>query len=168
MTAGYSGTPLWKKLGLKDGGTLAVVNAPASFIDDLGLDDSGATSQSPGDAGWTPKAVPKGSGNRPKRWPDNIRKGLKADEMLCIVFVGDRAGLEKQIATAAKKLHRDGSLWISWPKKSSKLFKDLTEDGIRDVVLPMGLVDVKVCAVNDDWSGLKLMVRKELRSGWNK
>lgn len=139
MTAGYSGTPLAKKLGLKDGGTLSTVNAPTSFADDLG-------------------DLPPGA---------NIRKGLKADEMLCIVFVGDRAGLEKQVALAAKKLHRDGSLWISWPKKSSKLFKDLTEDGIRDVALPMGLVDVKVCAVNEDWSGLKLMVRKELREGWN-
>jgi len=139
MTAGYSGTPLWKKLGLKEGGTLAAVNAPASFEDDLG-------------------DLPPGA---------NIRKGLKAEEMLCIVFVADRAALEKQVAIASKKLHRDGSLWISWPKKSSKLFKDLTEDGIRDVVLPMGLVDVKVCAVNDDWSGLKLMVRKELRGGWN-
>ena len=138
MSAGYSGTPLWKKLGLKDGGTLAAVNAPAGFAEDLG-------------------DLPPGA---------NIRKGLKAEEMLCIVFVADRAALEKQIAVAAKKLHRNGSLWISWPKKSSKLFKDLTEDGIRDVVLTMGLVDVKVCAVNDDWSGLKLMVRKELRLKW--
>lgn len=55
----------------------------------------------------------------------------------------------------------------SWPKKSSKLFVDLTEDGIRAIVLPTGLVDVKVCAINEDWSGLKLMVRKELRSKWN-
>ncbi|MBL8515799.1 MAG: DUF3052 domain-containing protein [Betaproteobacteria bacterium] len=140
MTAGYSGTPLWKKLGLKEGGTLATVGAPTSFPDDLG-------------------ELPPGA---------NIRGGLKADEALCIVFVGDRATLERQVAIAAKKLHRDGSLWISWPKKSSKLFKDLTEDGIRHVVLPMGLVDVKVCAVNDDWSGLKLMVRKELRAGWSK
>lgn len=139
MTAGYSGTPLWKKLGLKEGATLATVDAPASFADDLG-------------------DLPLGA---------NIRKGLRAEEMLCVVFVAHRGALEKQIALAAKKLHRDGSLWISWPKKSSKLFKDLTEDGIREVVLPMGLVDVKVCAVNDDWSGLKLMVRKELRQGWN-
>lgn len=139
MSAGYSGTPLWKKLGLKDGGTMATVNAPAGFAEDLG-------------------DLPPGA---------NIRNGLKADEALAIVFVGNRAGLEKQIAVAVKKLHRDGSLWISWPKKSSKLFKDLTEDGIRDVALPMGLVDVKVCAVNEDWSGLKLMLRKELRSNWN-
>lgn len=139
MTAGYSGTPLWKKLGLKEGATLATVNAPASFADDLG-------------------ELPPGA---------NIRKGLKADDALAIVFIEERADLEKQIAPAAKKLNRDGSLWISWPKKTSKLFKDLTEDGIREVVLPMGLVDVKVCAVNNDWSGLKLMVRKELRKGWN-
>ena len=67
----------------------------------------------------------------------------------------------------SKKLPVDGSLWISWPKKASKLFVDLTEDGIREVVLPTGLVDVKVCAVNADWSGLKLMVRKEQRERWN-
>jgi hypothetical protein len=140
MSAGYSGTPLWKKLGLKEGATLAAVNAPASFAEDLG-------------------ELPPGA---------KLRKGLKADEMLCIVFVADRAALEKQVAAAAKKLHADGALWISWPKKTSKLFKDLTEDGIREVVLPMGLVDVKVCAVNAEWSGLKLMVRKELRADWNK
>jgi Protein of unknown function (DUF3052) len=140
MSAGYSGTPLWKKLGLKEGATLAVLNAPASFGEDLG-------------------ELPLGA---------KLRKSLKADEVLCIVFVADRAALEKQVAAAAKKLHADGALWISWPKKTSKLFKDLTEDGIREVVLPMGLVDVKVCAVNADWSGLKLMVRKELRADWNK
>ena len=139
MSAGYSGTPLWKKLGLKEGAILAVVNAPDSFVKDLGE---------------LPTAA-------------NIRKGLKSKETLCIVFVTDRASLEKQLATAAKKLHADGALWISWPKKTSKLFRDLTEDGIREVVLPMGLVDVKVCAVNADWSGLKLMVRKELRADWN-
>ncbi len=140
MSAGYSGTPLWKKMGLKEGGTLATVNAPTEFADALG--------ELPALA--------------------NIRKGMKAEDILAILFVRDRMELEKQIVPSAKKLHREGSLWISWPKKSSKLFKDLTEDGIREVVLPMGLVDVKVCAVNDDWSGLKLMVRKELRLGWNK
>lgn len=139
MSAGYSGTPLWKKLGLKEGATLAAVNVPDSFAEDLGELPTGA----------------------------KLRKGLKSNETLCIVFVADRAGLEKQVVAAAKKLHADGALWISWPKKTSKLFRDLTEDGIREVVLPMGLVDVKVCAVNADWSGLKLMVRKELRAKWN-
>lgn len=117
-----------------------MVNAPAGIVEDLG-------------------ELPLGA---------KLRKGLKVDEMLCIVFVADRAALEKQVAAAAKKLHADGALWISWPKKTSKLFRDLTEDGIREILLPMGLVDVKVCAVNAEWSGLKLMVRKELRADWNK
>jgi hypothetical protein len=74
----------------------------------------------------------------------------------------------KSLFAVSGKLDADGSLWISWPKKSSPLFVDLTEDGIRAIALPTGLVDVKVCAVNADWSGLKLMVRKELRAKWNR
>ncbi len=64
-------------------------------------------------------------------------------------------------------LPADGSLWISWPKKSSRLYIDMTEDTIREVALPVGVVDTKACAVDEDWSGLKLMVRKENRAGWN-
>jgi hypothetical protein len=139
MTAGYSGTPLWKKLGVKPGGTLVLLNTPAGFGDEL------------------------------SDLPDDARTATKlaAETELAVLFCKDRATLEKQLPPAAAKLHRDGSLWISWPKKASKLFKDLTEDGVREVALPMGLVDVKVCAVNDDWSGLKLMVRKDQRKGWN-
>ena len=139
MTAGYSGTPLWKKLGVKEGGALVLLNAPAGFGPELGDLPAGAKT-----------ATRLGAGTE-----------------LAVLFCKDRAALEKQLPATAAKLHRDGALWISWPKKSSKLFKDLTEDGIRDVVLRTGLVDVKVCAVNDDWSGLKLMVRKELRTTWN-
>ena len=139
MSAGYSGTPLWKKLGVKEGGTLVLLNAPAGFGPELGELPAGA----------------------------KISAKLAANTGLAVLFCKDRATLEKQLPAASAKLHRDGALWISWPKKSSKLFLDLTEDGIRDVVLPTGLVDVKVCAVNDDWSGLKLMVRKELRARWN-
>lgn len=139
-TAGYSGTPLPKKLGLKEGGTLVLVNAPAgieSFLTPL-PDQS--------------KLIAK----------------LSANNDLVVLFCKDAATLRKSLAGVSKKLSADGSLWISWPKKASKLFIDLTEDGIREIVLPTGLVDVKVCAVNDDWSGLKLMVRKERRSQWNK
>jgi hypothetical protein len=139
MSAGYSGTPLWKKLGVKPGGTLVLLNTPPNFGAEL-------------------EGMPDGARTATK---------LAANSELAVLFCKDRATLEKQLPTAAAKLHRDGSLWISWPKKASPLFKDLTEDGVRDVALPMGLVDVKVCAVNDDWSGLKLMVRKELRERWN-
>ncbi|MBL8522377.1 MAG: DUF3052 family protein [Betaproteobacteria bacterium] len=139
-TAGYSGTPLPKKLGLKDGGTLVLLNAPDGIEHDL-------------------VPLPPAS---------ELVSKLAALNELVLLFCKDTAALKKSLPTVSKKLHADGSLWISWPKKTSKLFVDLTEDGIRAIVLPTGLVDVKVCAVNADWSGLKLMVRKELRPNWNK
>jgi hypothetical protein len=137
--AGYSGTPLPKKLGLKDGGTLVMLNAPNGVESWLAPLPPAAT--------LTSKLMPVNS--------------------LIILFCRDVGALKKNLPAVSKRLQADGSLWISWPKKSSKLFIDLTEDGIRTIVLPTGLVDVKVCAVNDDWSGLKLMVRKELRAKWN-
>src|SRR6185503_18758341 len=74
-----------------------------------------------------------------------------------------RAGLEKSLRSTLAKMGPDGVIWVSWPKKSSKVPTDITEDTIREVALPMGLVDVKVCAVDEVWSGLKLVIRKELR-----
>lgn len=139
-TAGYSGTPLPKKLGLKEGGTLVLLNAPAGIASEFAPLPTGAT----------------------------IITKQSSTSALLVLFCSDTATLRKSLPAVSKKLPADGSLWISWPKKSSKLFADLTENVIREVVLPTGLVDVKVCAVNSDWSGLKLMVRKELRAGWNK
>ena len=138
--SGYSGTPLPKKLGLKEGGTMVLLNAPPDIEKLLVPLPAGAT----------------------------LVSKLSVSNSLVLLFCKDTAALKKSLVTVSKKLHADGSLWISWPKKSSKQFVDLTEDGIRAVVLPTGLVDVKVCAVNDDWSGLKLMVRKEKRESWNK
>ena len=137
--AGYSGTPLPKKLGLKDGGTLVMLNAPE------GIEK------------WLAPLPPASS----------LVTKLTAANALVILFCRDTSALKKALPTVSKKLHANGSLWISWPKKTSNLFVDLTEDGIRAIVLPTGLVDVKVCAINDDWSGLKLMVRKEQRESWN-
>ncbi|MEQ1516711.1 MAG: DUF3052 family protein [Usitatibacteraceae bacterium] len=139
-TAGYSGTPLPKKLGLKEGGAMVLLGAP----DGIGK-----------------LMLPMPSGAK-------LSTKLAAKNDLVILFCRNTAALKKSLASTSKKLSADGSLWISWPKKSSQLFVDLTEDGIRAVVLPTGLVDVKVCAVNEDWSGLKLMVRKEEREGWNR
>lgn len=139
-TAGYSGTPLPKKLGLKDGGKLVLLNAPDGIEDDL----------------------------VPLPLASKLVHKLAVQSDLVMLFCKDMSSLKKSLPIVSKKLQADGSLWISWPKKTSKLFIDLTEDGIRSVVLPTGLVDVKVCAVNADWSGLKLMVRKELRGNWNK
>ena len=137
---GYSGTPLPKKLGLKDGGTMVMLNAP------IGIEKL---------------LVPLPVGAR-------LAFKLAGSNDLVVLFCKDLAALEKSLPATSKKLHANGSLWISWPKKTSKLYIDLTEDGIRAVALPTGLVDVKVCAVNEDWSGLKLMVRKEQRESWNR
>jgi hypothetical protein len=138
-TAGYSGTPLPKKIGLKDGGTLVLLNAPPGIESAVVPMPLGASLVS--------------------------KQGRASD--LVLLFCKDAATLTKALPTVSAKLPADGSLWIAWPKKTSKLFIDLTEDVIRSVVLPTGLVDVKVCAVNADWSGLKLMVRKERRASWN-
>lgn len=97
-----------------------------------------------------------------------ISRKLAASNKLVILFCKDKEALVKSLPAVSARLDADGSLWISWPKKSSPLFVDLTEDGIRAIALPTGLVDVKVCAVTADWSGLKLMVRKERRATWNK
>ena len=88
----------------------------------------------------------------------NLRYRLRAH-----VFASTRRDLEKTLRGARKTLKPDAAVWVSWPKKSSKGPTDITEDVIRDVALPMGFVDIKVCAVDDTWSGLKLVVRKELR-----
>jgi hypothetical protein len=79
------------------------------------------------------------------------------------VFTSKRRELEKMLRTLRTALKPDASIWVSWPKKTSKVPTDITEDVIREVALPMGLVDIKVCAVDETWSGLKLVVRKQLR-----
>ncbi|MBL8515110.1 MAG: DUF3052 domain-containing protein [Betaproteobacteria bacterium] len=133
--AGYSGTPLPKKIGLKEGGTLTLIGAPngaAALFDPL-----------------PPLA--------------RLNAKLAANTALAILFCADAAALKKNFAGTTAKMNEDGTLWIAWPKKSSPLFRDLTEDGIRALVLPTGWVDVKVCAIDSDWSGLKLMKRRERR-----
>jgi len=79
------------------------------------------------------------------------------------LFVTKRKELSEQLVVALKEMNRDGMVWVSWPKKSSGVDSEVTEGTIREFCLPMGLVDVKVCAVDETWSGLKLMIRKELR-----
>ena len=134
-SAGYSGTPLPKKLGIKEGHVVAAVDAP-DHLDEL--------------------LVPL---------PNNVtvRSGARGKPDVSLVFCRTRRSLDRRVEQMWKLAFPDRSVWVVWPKKSSSLFIDLTEDGVRDAVLGRGLVDVKVCAVDDDWSGLKLMVRKELR-----
>lgn len=90
-------------------------------------------------------------------------KNLSEGTDVIHLFATQRAILEKQLPTLRKQIRPDAAIWVSWPKKSAKLPTDITEDVIRAVALPTGLVDVKVCAVSDIWSGLKLVIRKELR-----
>lgn len=135
MTAGYSGTPLWKKLGLKDGQIAAVINAPSNYNDLLGI-------------------------SRPDF---RIVDKIEADLTFYHLFSTERAELTSWIQDALSLMVRDGVIWASWPKKVSKVPTDITEDAIREIIRPTELVDVKVCAVDETWSGLKLVIRKELR-----
>jgi hypothetical protein len=134
-TAGYSGTPLWKKLGYAAGQQVCVLGAPADY--DALIDGA------------------------PQPIAFVAKPGAAVD--LVHLFVEQRAVLAKQLAALRKALKPDAVLWISWPKKASKRATDITEDVIRADALPLGWVDVKVCAVDATWSGLKLVVRKELR-----
>lgn len=133
--AGYSGTPLAKKLGIKAGANLFVRNAPASYAR---------------------LVAPLPEGVRFARAP-----GREID--LVHVFETNRSKLAQTLRGLMGKLRPDGAIWVSWPKKASKVGTDITEDTIREIALPLGLVDIKVCAVDAVWSGLKLVLRKELR-----
>jgi hypothetical protein len=132
---GYSGTPLAKKLGMKDGARIFVVDAPDDYEDLL--------APLPPGVAWVSK--------------------LDAKTDLAHLFVRSKARLGSQLAAAMRKMRPDCAVWVSWPKKSSGVATDVTEDTIREVALPMGLVDVKVCAVDETWSGLKLVIRQALR-----
>jgi len=135
VPAGYSGTPLARKLGIAESARVWVVSAPAHYGDLVAPLPDGVMFLT-----------------RPSR-----------DTDMAHVFIRQRRELEKTLRTARVKLRSDAPIWISWPKKSSKVPTDITEDVIREVALPLGFVDVKVCAVDEIWSGLKLVVRKELR-----
>lgn len=133
--AGYSGTPLAKKLGIRAGFRLKTKNAPADYSALIAP---------------LPDSV-------------TVSSRLRGDVDLWHLFTVSRTELERVLALALQQIRRDGMIWVSWPKKASRVPTDVTEDVIREVCLPMGLVDVKVCAVDATWSGLKLVIRKELR-----
>lgn len=135
MSVGYSGTPLAKKLSLKPGQRAWFENMPNSVRQEI----------DPAAVGLELLAVPE----RPLD--------------VAHVFVTGRSALAEAIARLLPILAPAGFLWVSWPKKASKVPTDITEDVIREVALPTGLVDVKVCAVDETWSGLKLMIRKGKR-----
>jgi hypothetical protein len=133
--AGYSGTPLAKKLGITADTRLLPLHAPGDYTALLG---------------------PLPPGVRMDR-----RAGANVD--IAHVFVTRRAELTRQLTALRRTLRTDAAVWVSWPKKAAKVETDITEDTIRDVALPLGFVDVKVCAVSDVWSGLKLVVRMQFR-----
>ena len=128
--AGYSGTPLVKKLGIKPGFNIAFVNAPSGFATDLDL---------------------------PSDVSINSRSGKPLD--FAQLFVKSEKELKTKFSKYAKRLNASGMLWVSWPKKSSGVTTDLSEGIVRAVGLAAGLVDIKICAVDDVWSGLKFVFR---------
>jgi Protein of unknown function (DUF3052) len=127
--AGYSGTPLPAKLGLKPGQRLAFSGAPDGFVSSLGS------------------------------LPDGARIAAGGAFDLAVYFVRSARELESALAKAQPRLDPAGSLWIGWPKKASGIPTDVTENVVREAALARGLVDVKVCAIDETWSGLKLVVR---------
>jgi hypothetical protein len=133
--AGYSGTPLPRKLGVKEGARVAVLNAPDDFTDTLGALPDGVT----------------------------VRERLRGPLDVIVFFTVHRADLERRIDRLKAALDPAGRLWIAWPKRASRVETDMTEDVVRDVALPLGLVDNKVAAIDETWSGLQLVIRKELR-----
>ena len=135
-TTGYSGTPLVRKLGLGPGMRVHFAAAPAGFAALVG------------------------------ELPEGVRVLARppAGLDLVMLFVVTRAQLVRRLAGLHAKLSKDGMVWVAWPKRASKVPTDMTEDVVREIALPRGLVDVKVCAIDDTWSGLKLVIRRELRT----
>jgi hypothetical protein len=129
--AGYSGTPLPKKLGIKEGSTVAFSGAPPEFEAALGA---------------LPDAVA-------------VKRRTVAPLDVAVAFFTRRGELERRLAALARAIHPDGGLWIAWPKRSSGVDTDITEDVVRELGLAGGLVDNKVCAIDETWSGLRLVYR---------
>ena len=132
--AGYSGTPLVKKLGVKPAMTVTLLGAPAGWPAPLG------------------------------ELPADVRIGSALSRSdLVMIFVTESAELARQIEAIKAAIAPDGMAWVAWPKRAAKVPTDMTEDVVREIALPTGLVDVKVCAIDDTWSGLKLVIRRALR-----
>ena len=145
-TAGYSGTPLAEKLGQKPAQRALLVAVPEELAPHIKVTKFAEVRE----ASAVNTKTPKG--------PFDYAH----------IFTAKRATLAKSLPLLKERLAPDGMIWVSWPKKAAKLETDITEDTIREVCLPLGLVDVKVCAIDDTWSGLKLMIRKEQRASQTK
>ena len=134
-SVGYSGTPLAKKLGIKPGSHICAIRAPDNYSELLAP---------------LPEGVKLAT-----------RPGLLVN--IAHVFATQKTDLAKQLSLLRQKLNSEATIWVSWPKQASKVPTTITEGTIRELAFPLGLVDIKVCAVTEVWSGLKLVVRKELR-----
>ena len=134
MMAGYSGTPLPKKLGIVEGSTLALIGAPDGLLADL-----------PGSV--TVKGQARGTAD------------------VVVAFFTERRAFERRVEALGRMVFPAGGLWVAWPKRAAKVPTTMTEDVVRAVALPLGLVDNKVCAIDETWSGLRLVWRRELRRG---
>lgn len=138
--AGHSATPLWKKLGLKEGRKLILSGAPA---------------------GWQLGERPTGIAEEPLAADGGAGEG-SADEVL-IAFFASRAELAEALGGLARRIFPEAALWIAWPRRAAGHESDIRDQDIRDLALPLGLVDVKVAAIDEDWSGLRVVWRRELR-----
>ena len=132
MSAGYSGTPLPKKLGIKPGQRIAFLDAPAAFADALG-------------------ELPDGV--------DEPRTSARGPLDLVVAFFTERRRVQQRLPRLIAALDSAGALWIAWPKRAARVDTDVTEDVVRELGLAAGVVDVKVCAIDATWSGLKLVIR---------
>ena len=133
--AGYAKTPLPRKLGIAEGDDLLLSRAPDGFDSTLG-------------------DLPDGV---------RVRRRIGRDHSVVVAFFTRRAELERRVQALEDALDPDGGLWVAWPKRASGMETDITEDAVRDVALPRGLVDNQVCAIDETWSGLRLVFRRELR-----
>lgn len=134
--AGYSGTTLAKKLGIKENQRIALINAPQNFREELGTLPVGAV------------VVPR----------------LQSSLDLILFFAGNQSELTKSFARLAGRLAQNGMLWVAWPKRSSGVKTDLSFEVVQKVGLEAGLVDTKICAVSEVWSGLRFVIRLKDRS----
>ncbi len=135
MSAGYSGTPLAKKLGIVGEQMVAAIGEPDHFRALL-------------------EPLPGGV---------EFRTSLRGKADVAVLFVTQRQELRRRLDAAGRAIFPDGGLWVAWPKRASKVPTDMTEDVVRELALPIGLVDNKVCAIDEVWSGLRVVWRKELR-----
>jgi hypothetical protein len=130
--AGYSGTPLPKKLGIAEGSSVALIDAPSGFLNEL------------------PPSV-------------NVKGHARGRADVVVGFFTDRPKLERRIDPLARMIYPDGGLWIAWPKRASGLATTVNENVVREIALPLGLVDNKVCAIDETWSALRVVWRRDRR-----